>query len=202
MSRKDAKRATRARRKKNRGRNPASGSSMPAAATSPPAALRAGRPHIPGYGIVGEKEGRGLLPWSWAEERLSGAHTYWLATTRPDGRPHVMPVWGLWWHGAFYFSTGENTVKAQNLAANPHCVVCPARGDEAVILEGTVELLPASPRLQVLWEAYQKKYAWDMKGSPFYAVRPRSVFGFIEKDDLFTKTATRWLFPSPSRSEP
>jgi len=188
--------------KKPRGRKPAGNSAIRGAAASSPPAVRAGRPHIPGYGILGERDGRGLLPWSWAEERLFRGHNYWLATTRPDGRPHVMPVWGLWWEGAFYFSTGDKTVKAQNLAANPHCVVCPALGDEAVILEGTVELLPASPGLQALWEAYQKKYAWDMKGSPFYAVRPRAVFGFIEKDELFTKTATRWLFPSPSRSEP
>jgi len=173
-----------------------------AAAASSPPAPRAARPHIPGYGIVSEREGRGLLPWSWAEERLFGAHNYWLTTTRPDGRPHVMPVWGLWWEGAFYFSTGDKTVKARNLAANPHCVVCPALGDEAVILEGVVEFIPASAGLERLWQAYQKKYAWDMKDSPFYAVRPRAVFGFIEKDELFTKTATRWLFPSPSRSEP
>ncbi len=189
------KRATHANRKDPRRRKPA-------AAASLAPAMHAARPHIPGYGIVGEKKGRGLLPWSWAEERLSGARTYWLATTRPDGRPHVMPVWGLWWHGAFYFSTGDKTVKARNLATNPHCVVCAARGDDALILEGTVESLPASPALQPLCEAYQKKYAWDIKGSPFYAVRPRAVFGFIEKDDLFTKTATRWLFPSPSRSAP
>jgi len=196
------KKATHASGKKPRGRKPAGKPGAPAAAASSPPAVRAGRPHIPGYGILGEREGRGLLPWSWAEERLFRGHNYWLATTRPDGRPHVMPVWGLWWEGAFYFSTGDKTVKARNLAANPHCVVCPALGTEAVILEGTVELLPASPSLQALWEAYRKKYAWDMKGSPFYAVRPRVVFGFIEKDELFTKPATRWLFPSPSRSEP
>jgi general stress protein 26 len=198
------KKPTHTKEKKLRPRTPQRGSGAPvapAAASSPPA-VRAGRPYIPGYGIAAEKEGRGLLPWSWAEERLSSTRNYWLATTRPDGRPHVMPVWGLWWEGAFYFSTGDKTVKARNLAANPHCVVCPALGDEAVILEGTVALLPASPALQRLWAAYHKKYAWDVKGSPFYAVRPRAVFGFIEKDDLFTKTATRWLFPSPARSEP
>lgn len=196
------KKANRSKKKNPRRPVLLAGSAAPGAAASSAPAIRATRPHIPGYGIAAEKEGRGLLPWSWAEERLSSTRNYWLASTRPDGRPHVMPVWGLWWQGAFYFSTGDKTVKARNLAANPHCVVCPALGDEAVILEGAVDLLPASPALQPLWAAYRKKYAWDMKGSPFYAVRPRTVFGFIETDDLFTKTATRWLFHSPARSEP
>lgn len=177
----------------------ATGTDAPATAPSGPVAAR---PRIPGYGIVGEKDGRGLLPWSWAEERLAAGHNYFVATTRPDGRPHVMPVWGVWWQGAFWFSTGEKTVKARNVAANPNCTVCPERADEAVILEGVAEWVPASDALQPMWAAYHKKYAWDVKGSGFFAVRPRTAFGFIEKDQLFTKTATRWSFETISPSRP
>ena len=75
---------------------------------------------MPGYGISDSAEG--ILPWSWAAERLSQAHNYFVATARPDGRPHVMPVWGLWLDDAFYFSTGASSRKARNLAANPRCV--------------------------------------------------------------------------------
>ncbi len=53
-------------------------------------------PLMPGYGISDANSGKGLLEWSWATERLMKAHNYWLATTRPDGRPHCMPVWGIW----------------------------------------------------------------------------------------------------------
>ena len=60
---------------------------------------RAGRPHMPGYGVSGPADGTGLLPWSWAEERLSRSHDYVLATVRPDGHPHAMPVWGVWLDG-------------------------------------------------------------------------------------------------------
>jgi nitroimidazol reductase NimA-like FMN-containing flavoprotein (pyridoxamine 5'-phosphate oxidase superfamily) len=169
-----------------------------AAAPSAPGGPFAARPQIPGYGIVGEKDGRGLLPWSWAEEHLAAGRNYWVATTRPDGRPHVMPVWGVWWQGAFWFSTGDKTVKARNLAANPHCTICPERGDEAVILEGKAQWVAASDALKPMWDAYQKKYAWDVKGSGFYAVRPSAAFGFIETGDLFTKTATRWKFGAPA----
>jgi len=194
MSRKAARAAKIAKQKNSDRRAPAAASL--AASTSAPIPISAGRPNIPGYGIAGEKEGRGLLPWTWADERLTKGHNYWVATTRPDGRPHLMPVWGVWWKGAFWFSTGEKTVKARNLAANPHCVICPDRGDEAVILEGQAELVPASPALADLWKVYKQKYAWDVKNSPFYAVRPSAAFGFIETGELFTKTATRWLFSS------
>ena len=67
----------------------------------------ASRPHMPGYGIAGPTEGRGLLPWSWAEERLTRSHDYWVATVRADGRPHLMPVWGAWDGGALWFSIGR-----------------------------------------------------------------------------------------------
>jgi pyridoxamine 5'-phosphate oxidase-like protein len=128
----------------------------PETASAGAASPRPGRPNIPGYGIVGEKEGGGLLPWSWAEERLIRGWNYWITTTRPDGRPHLMPVWGLWREGAFWFSTGEKTVKARNLAANPNCVVAADRADEAVIVEGRAEWVPAGEPLKALWVRTRK----------------------------------------------
>jgi hypothetical protein len=56
---------------------------------------RASRPYMPGYGILGPTKGSGLLPWSWAEERLTASRNYWVASSWPDGRPHSMPVWGV-----------------------------------------------------------------------------------------------------------
>ena len=39
---------------------------------------KASRPHAPGYGLpAGNK---GLLPWSWAEQRLKKSHNYWITT--------------------------------------------------------------------------------------------------------------------------
>ncbi len=157
---------------------------------------KAGRPNIPGYGISESKEG--LLPWSWAVERLSSSRNYWVATTRPDGRPHVAPVWGLWLNDLFLFSTGAQTVKARNLAANPHVVICTERADEAAFLEGTVETLIDKALLKRFVVAYREKYDWDMEADadagPIYAVRPLVVFGFIEASSQFASTATRWTF--------
>ena len=35
-----------------------------------------------------------------------------VATVRPDGRPHVAPIWYLWEDGCFYFETSRSAVKA------------------------------------------------------------------------------------------
>ena len=159
---------------------------------------RAERPFMPGYGLEPADGGKGLLPWRWAEERLAAAHNYWVATTRPDGRPHVMAVWGLWLDGAFYFSTGRESRKARNLAANPYCVVCTERADEAVIVEGVASEATDPADLRRFAAAYKEKYHWEMdpEAGPYFVVRPAVVFGFIEHGDQFTQTATRWTFPS------
>ena len=156
---------------------------------------RASRPDIPGYGILGANSGKGLLPWSWATERLTNAHTYFIATTRPDGRPHVMPVWAIWLEDALYFSTGRNSRKARNLAQNPRCVASIELNGESVIVEGVAEEITDKGFLQQCYAAYSVKYHWEMEANdePFFAVRPSVVFGFIENDSLFTSTATRWL---------
>src|SRR5207244_11433521 len=65
----------------------------------------ASRPYMPGYGTLGPEEGTGLLPWSWAEEQLTVSHDYWLASVWPDGRPHLMTVWGMLQVGALWDSS-------------------------------------------------------------------------------------------------
>jgi len=156
----------------------------------------ASRPHVPGYGIAGAADGEGLLPWSWAVERLASAHDYWVATVRPDGAPHLMPVWGIWQDDAFRFSTGAGSRKARNFRADPRCAVSTERADEAVIVEGAVETLSGEQAIRCFLAAYNAKYAWQMDETwgPFYQVRPRVVFGFIEQAGRFAATATRWTF--------
>jgi nitroimidazol reductase NimA-like FMN-containing flavoprotein (pyridoxamine 5'-phosphate oxidase superfamily) len=106
-----------------------------------------------------------------------------------------MPVWGIWHEGAFYFSTGRESRKARNLAANPRCVVCTERASEAVILEGVAQELKDRALLRSVGPVYKKKYKWDLESeSPVFAVRPRVAFGLIEDPDVFAGTATRWTF--------
>ena len=159
---------------------------------------KASRPYMPGYGILDAQSGKGLLPWSWAVERLSDGHNYWIATTRPDGRPHAMPVWGVWFDNRFYFSTGEQSRKARNIVENPQCVVGTERGTDAIVVEGTAELITDEAVRKRFAEFYSEKYQWHMTGfgEPIYAVRPPVVFGLTLG---LAETATRWVFDEEER---
>ena len=87
----------------------------------------------------------GTTPWTLAHERLANpepGRTSWLATVRPDGSPHLMPIIAFWIDGAFHFVVGEGTRKGRNLAADGRCVV--ATGSTTlpsldVIVEGRAE---------------------------------------------------------------
>ena len=153
---------------------------------------KAGRPNMPGYGL--NQDTKSLLPWKWADGILSKTRNYFLVTVRSGGRPHVMPIWGVWMGAKFYLSTGKNSIKARNLAANPNCVLCPGGADQAVIVEGVAEQLTDKKKLAKFARDYFKKYKWDVSdmNEPIYVIRPRTVFGQIEK--TFTQTATRWIF--------
>ena len=159
---------------------------------------RPSRPHAPGYGLPEGK--KGLLPWSWAEQRLKKSHNYWITTVKPNCAPHTMVVWGLWQDGRFVFSTGSKSRKARNLAQNVNCVVCTEHAHEAVIVEGVAEIADVPTRRKLLAN-YGKKYKWDMSAmadgilsmkEPVFAVRPHVVFGLWEKN--FQSKSTRWQF--------
>lgn len=156
------------------------------------------RPHMPGYGLP--EGNQGLLPWSWAEQRLKKSHNYWITTVKPDGSPHTMVVWGLWQDGRLLFSTGSKSRKARNLAQNANCVVCTEHANEAVIVEGVAEIADVAARRKFLAK-YKPKYNFDMSSmkddilsmkEPVFAVRPRVVFGLWEKH--FQGKSTRWKF--------
>jgi nitroimidazol reductase NimA-like FMN-containing flavoprotein (pyridoxamine 5'-phosphate oxidase superfamily) len=162
---------------------------------------KADRPFAPGYGIVGAEEGKGLLPWAWVGGKMNRCRTFWLATIHASlhsglqsssGRPHVMPVWGVWLDDAFFFSTGRKSRKGQNLAANPACTIANDDGAEAVVVEGLATPVNDAAALERVANVYKKKYKMDPRGmgEPIFIVRPRVVFGFIER--TFPKSATRW----------
>jgi hypothetical protein len=151
------------------------------------------RPIMAGYGI--STGATGLLPWSWAIERLRGAHGYWVASTDADGAPHLAAVWGVWFDGEACFSTGGQSRKARNLARDPRCSVTPGDPTESLVVHGTARRLTDPLALAGLREAYLAKYGEgfpDPAENPIFAVRPRTAFGLVEAE--FTTSATRWTF--------
>lgn len=165
---------------------------MPAARKKSPVP-KSQRPHMPGYGVPASRQG--LLPWKWAEDRLRRSHNYWFCTTGPNSEPHVMPIWGVWVDGIFCFSTGRESRKARNLSANPQCVICNEKSDEAVLVHGVAEELNDADHIKNLGRSYARKYKpWtlDPKLGPIFIVRPKVVFAMVEKK--FAKAATKWTF--------
>jgi general stress protein 26 len=154
------------------------------------------RPYMPGYGLLPADQGSGLKSWSYAVERLSKARSYWIATTRPDARPHAVPIWGVWLDDRFFFSTGAQARKARNIQENPHVVVGVEPADDAIVLEGSAELLNDEPLRARFANAYAAKYAWNMEGfsEPIFAVRPKVVFSYSSEPGEFAGGSTRWTF--------
>jgi Pyridoxamine 5'-phosphate oxidase len=163
--------------------------------TPDPPGCTAGLPHVPPlYQLKPRKQ---YLPFSHAEQRLTKSKNYWICTSRPDGRPHSIPVWGFWTDGAVYFGTARASRKAHNLSHNPAVSIHLDSGDDVVILEGTaVEVNLADKatfkKLDALSRVKYKMPMLVMPESVVYCVRPRVVLAWTEKD--FPNNATRWEF--------
>ena len=170
----------------------------PESAINPPN-CSVGLPRVPS--LYGMKTPHKFLPFSHAEERLANSRNYWICTSRPDGRPHSIPVWGFWLDGAFYFGTARSTRKARNIAKNPAVSVHLESGDDVVILEGSaVEVANSDKKTtRKLDAACRSKYKMPMMTIPesvIYSVRPKVILAWSERN--FPNDATRWEFKRPS----
>ncbi|MBI5103510.1 MAG: pyridoxamine 5'-phosphate oxidase family protein [Solirubrobacterales bacterium] len=103
-----------------------------------------------------------MLTWAHVDRHLRNSRNYWLATVRDDGRPHAMPVWGVWDGRALWFGTSPTSVKGRNLRRDPRAVVHLESGDDVVILEGAV----AGAWSDDVLAAYAVKYATDAAELP------------------------------------
>jgi hypothetical protein len=157
---------------------------------------------MPGYGVLPADQGSGLLSWAEAERRLTVSHDYWCATVRPEGAPHVMPVWGVWLDGRLWFSSGLGSRKARNLAAEPRCTLTTDDAQNPVVVEGAARQETGRAVLERFVAAMNAKYGGGMtlefldptvNGS--YAVRPERLFALSHDD--FTGSPTRWTLPAP-----
>lgn len=154
---------------------------------------------MPGYGILEPDEGSGLLPWSWAAQRLTDSRNYWLCTVRPGGRPHVMPVWGVWLADELWFSSGLRSRKALNLAYDPRCSAAVEDAGSPVVVEGTARVVVLPAQIAAFAAASNAKYDMDIPVSFYdpavngtYALHPSWAFGLRQED--FSGSPTRWRF--------
>ncbi len=158
---------------------------------------------MPDYGVPDDLDG--VLDWNWASTRLERSRNYWVATASAEGRPHAMPVWGVWLPETerFVFSCAPQARKARNLRANPRIVVTADDSVEVVVVEGTAEEIRPVDIADVI-RRYAEKYETEpqkqdelvefLAGTCAFRVTPERAFGIIERAEEFGPRATRWVW--------
>ena len=143
------------------------------------------------------------IPWEEIEARLRDAVDYWLVTTRPDGRPHAVPIWGVWLAGAFYFYTEPQTQKVKNVTAQPEVVVHLESASDVVILEGaTARIADDTAEWQQIDQAFFDKYKdprtggglrleSDARAPVVFRLRPRHVRAWFHGNSF---AQSHWRF--------
>lgn len=135
-------------------------------------------------------------PWTEVHEQLVDAELYWLTTVRPDARPHVTPLIGLWRGDHAVIISGAGERKVANLESNPRCVLTTGsnslREGLDVVVEGTASPITEPKELEAIAAAYIEKYGPDWTftvrdgelrqehaGRPLaFRIEPVVVFGF------------------------
>jgi PPOX class probable F420-dependent enzyme len=95
------------------------------------------------------------------DQRLRNEIMIWLGSTRPDGRPHLVPVWFLWDGSTFLIFSQPKAQKLRNIRHNPVVVLAldtAELGDDIVRIEGRAELV-SDPDLKATLPAFAQKYA-------------------------------------------
>lgn len=100
------------------------------------------------------------ITWDHANNKLARETVYWISTASSRGRPHAVPVWGIWKANRFYFETDPNSIKGRNLSNNESLVVHVQDGNDTVILEGKARREKRSRTLNLLKNDYTKKYQY------------------------------------------
>jgi|SRR5581483_5998052 hypothetical protein len=147
------------------------------------------RPDIPReYGVPSTEEG--MVEWSWVVDQLKKARHYWLVSKYPDGRLHCVPSWGAWVENKLYFSGGDMTRHARNLAQTPEMIAHLESGDQTVIVYGEAEkAVNVPPEIMAQVEAdYTAKYGAGEGAT--YALVPSKILAWT----TYPTTPTRFLF--------
>ena len=99
-----------------------------------------------------------------ADQRLHTDTLIWLSSVRPDGNPHLVPVWFLWDDSTILIFSKPRNQKLRNILNNPNVTLAlqaDADGGNIVIVEGKAALIDG---INATLSAYVQKYSEDIKG--------------------------------------
>jgi len=145
------------------------------------------------------------VAWDWVAEQLASAKHYWLCSVRPpstnaQGRPHVVPRWGVFIDNKFYYDGSPETRHSQNIAKNSNVALHLESGEKAIIMEGTSQPAekPNPDFAKQLAKAISGKYSalgyspeptqWDEGG--LFVFTPRQCIAWSS----FTENPTKFIF--------
>jgi general stress protein 26 len=106
---------------------------------------------------------RNIERWRAIEARLGREATVWLSTVRYDGRPHLVPVWFVWFDEKVYFATSSYSVKYYNLRDNQHVALSLGDTYNVVVIEGEAHAADRA-LTEKIGEFFKHKYDWDFQG--------------------------------------
>jgi hypothetical protein len=164
-----------------------------------------------GKGTMGSSDAANSQPLSWtaAADRLSKAGWFWLATVRPDGAPHMMPVMAAWSDPVLYVASNPGARKSRNLGHEDRCVISTDTGDLHIVIEGRARRVDDADEMDRVAQTFSGR-GWPTRGAgdlldadfgaptsggpPFlvFGIAPTKAFAF-PTDGEWT-TPTRWRF--------
>ena len=140
------------------------------------------------------------VSWEHVEKRLTESINYWLCSVRPNRHPHVVPRWGVYLDGRFFYDGSPETRHARNIAENPNVTLHLENGNDVVIMYGisTPASKPDLELAQRLSEAFCAKYTaegyapkpsqWDEGG--LFVLTPRQCLAWT----VFFENPTKFVF--------
>lgn len=160
-----------------------------------------------------DRYGHDVVPWSRPRDLLAASPsqldiTFFLGTTRPDGRPHSAGIGALWHEGEIFLTSSPAARKAKNLAANPYCTLSVKLAGIDLVMEGEAHRVTDAPTLeqaaqlyrdsgwpaQVEGDAFTAPYSAPSAGPPpwyLYRFTLHTAFGVTTAEP---HGATRWRF--------
>ena len=123
------------------------------------------------------------------DELLNKEEIAYIATTRPDGRPHVMPIWFIYHEGKIYFETDITTAKFKNIQHNNKVMIV-FGGKNTYIVEGSVKWCKENELGFPIRKMYWEKYGKDMDDS--YITEKTLLFELIPEKEQSWHYAPNW----------
>lgn len=95
-------------------------------------------------------------------DQLERAKNAWMCTLRPDGSPHLTPVWFVYRADVWWIGSGRRNVKVRNVVADPRVSLALEDGGAPVVAEGIARVHDRDFPEDIV-AAFAEKYdGWDV----------------------------------------